>query len=104
MYGQNIGAAVCIGERDRDRHLAAQRGVWRLELDNFDDQLVPHELHEAAVNVSVCALVLPVPAGAPYVSEILNEPPSRGSNACTWLVIPVGTIHVATARASRSTR
>ena len=39
-----------------------------------------------------------------YVSEIRNEPPSRASNACTWLVMPVGTIHVATTRASRSAR
>jgi hypothetical protein len=36
------------------------------------------------------------------VSEILNDPPSRASNECTRLVMPVGTIHVATARASRS--
>jgi len=55
-------------------------------------------------NVSVCAVVLPTPVGASYVSEIRNEPPSRGSNACAWLVMPVGTIHVATARASSSAR
>jgi hypothetical protein len=52
--------------------------------------------------VSVCAVVLPVPVGASYLSEIRNPP--RASNACTWLVMPVGTIHVATARASRSAR
>src|SRR5207244_1213664 len=46
--------------------------------------------------VSVCAVVLPVPVGASYVSEIRNEPPSRGSNVCTWLVMPVGTIQIAT--------
>jgi hypothetical protein len=50
--------------------------------------------------VSVCAVVLPVAVGASYVSEIRNEPSSRASNACTWLVMPAGTIHVATARAS----
>lgn len=55
-------------------------------------------------NVSVRAVVLPTLFGASYVSEIRNEPPSRASNACTWLVMPVGTIHVATARASRSAR
>src|SRR5688572_23240311 len=54
--------------------------------------------------VSVCAVVLPVPVAASYVSEIRNEPPSRGLKACTWLVMPVGTIHVATARALRSAR
>jgi hypothetical protein len=55
-------------------------------------------------NVSLCAVVLPVPVGASYVSEIRNEPPSRASNPCTWLVMPVGTIQVATARASSSAR
>jgi hypothetical protein len=54
--------------------------------------------------VSVWAVVLPVPVGSSYVSEIRNEPPSRASNACTWLVIPVGTFQVATARGSRSAR
>jgi hypothetical protein len=54
--------------------------------------------------VSVCAFVLLAPVGASYVSEIRNEPPSRASNAWTWLVMPVGTFHVATARASRSAR
>jgi len=33
VHGDHFGAAVCIGERDRDRHLAAQRGICRLELD-----------------------------------------------------------------------
>jgi hypothetical protein len=33
------------------------------------------------------------------VREIRNEPPSCGSKSCTWLVIPFGTIHFATARA-----
>jgi len=61
VHGEDVSAAVCIGERDRDRHLAAQRGIR-------------------------------------------NEPPSRGSNAGTWLVMPAGTIHVATARASSSAR
>jgi hypothetical protein len=43
-------AAVRIGERDRDRHLAAKCGVCRLELDHFDNLLVRHELHEAAMD------------------------------------------------------
>jgi hypothetical protein len=45
---------------------------------------------------------LPVPVGASYVSEIRNLPPSRASNASTWLVTPVGTIQVAIAFASTS--
>jgi hypothetical protein len=49
VHGEDIGAVVCIGERDRDRHLAAQRGICRLELDHFDNLLVRHELHEAAM-------------------------------------------------------
>jgi hypothetical protein len=47
---------------------------------------------------------LPGAVGESYVSEIRNEPPSRASNACTWLVMPAGTIHIATARASSSAR
>ncbi len=43
-----------------------------------------------------------MPVGASAVNEIRNVPPSRGSNACTWLDIPSGTIHVATACASTS--
>jgi hypothetical protein len=27
LHGEDIGATVCIGERDCDRHLAAQRGI-----------------------------------------------------------------------------
>ena len=46
----------------------------------------------------MCAVDLPLQVGASYLSEIRNEPPSRASNTCTWLVMPVGTIHVATAR------
>src|SRR6266853_2298727 len=54
--------------------------------------------------VSVCAVVLPVPVSASYVSEIRNEPPSRASIVCTWHVIPSGTFHFATALASSSAR
>ena len=49
MHSEDIGAAVCISKRDRDRHLATQRGICRLELDHFDNLLVRHELHEVAV-------------------------------------------------------
>jgi len=52
--------------------------------------------------VSVWAVVLPVPVGASYVSEIRNEPSSLASNSCTWLDMPVGTLHVAIAPASTS--
>ena len=55
-------------------------------------------------NVSVCALVLPAVVGSSYVSEIRNVPPSRASNAWTWLVIPSGTIHCWTASASSRAR
>jgi len=55
VHGEDIGAAAWIGERDRDRHLAVQRGICRLELHHFDNLLVRHELHEAAVvRVGVC--------------------------------------------------
>jgi hypothetical protein len=47
VYGEDLGAAVGISERDRDRHLAAQRGITRLELDDFDHLLVRNERHEA---------------------------------------------------------
>jgi hypothetical protein len=62
-----------VGGRARDRHLAAQRGVRRLERDDFDDPLVRHELDEAAV--------LPVPAGASSVSETRAGPGTRGPGA-----------------------
>ena len=42
-----------VGEGDRDRHLAAQRRIGRLELVHFDDLLVWHELSEVA-EVRVC--------------------------------------------------
>jgi hypothetical protein len=48
--------------------------------------------------------VLPTPVGASYVREIRNEPPSLASKTWIRLVIPVGTIHVATALASSSAR
>lgn len=38
-----------IGERDRDRHLAAQRRIGRLESDYFHNSLVRYELHEATL-------------------------------------------------------
>ena len=50
MHGEDIGAAVCIVERIRDRHLAAQHGICRLELDHLDNLLVRHDLHEATVD------------------------------------------------------
>jgi hypothetical protein len=40
VHGQDIGAAVCIGESDRDRHLAAQCRICRLELDDFESRIV----------------------------------------------------------------
>ena len=40
--------------------------------------------------------------GASYVREIRNEGPSRALNPYSLLVMPVGTIHVATARIERS--
>lgn len=79
VHGADIGATVGIGERDRDGHLATQCGTCRLELDRSDYLLVRHESHEAAVYVSVCSVVLPVPVGSSSVSEIRNAPPSRAS-------------------------
>lgn len=46
MHGDDLGAAAGVGELERDRHLAAHRGIGGLELD---DLLVRHELHEPAV-------------------------------------------------------
>src|SRR5260370_39222394 len=44
VYADNLGAAVCIPQRDRDRHFAAQHRIRRFELVHFDDLLVRHEL------------------------------------------------------------
>jgi hypothetical protein len=49
VYTDHVGASVCIVEGDRDRHLAAQRGICRFELVYLDEELVRHELDEAAV-------------------------------------------------------
>src|SRR5213593_4684780 len=50
-----------LDERDRDRHLAAQRGICGLELDHFDNPFVRHELHEAAaVRVGVRGRLAPL--------------------------------------------
>jgi hypothetical protein len=89
MHGEDLGAGVCIGERVRDRHLAAQRWVCRLELNHLETCSFVKSFTKRPWNVSVCAVVLPVPVGASYVSEMRNEPPSRGSNACTWRLMHV---------------
>jgi hypothetical protein len=34
VQGEDFSSAVCIGERGRDGHLAAHRGIRRLELDH----------------------------------------------------------------------
>jgi hypothetical protein len=47
VHGEHLGAATGIGERDR--HLAAQCGISRFELDHFDDPFVRHERHETIV-------------------------------------------------------
>jgi hypothetical protein len=49
VQSEEISAAVCIGEHDRDRHLAPHRGIVRLELVHFDNLLVGHELREVTV-------------------------------------------------------
>jgi hypothetical protein len=46
---EDLGAAVGIGQCDRDRYLAAQRRIARLELNGFDYLLVRHQPHKAAV-------------------------------------------------------
>ena len=43
-------------------------------------------------------------AASSYVNDMRNVPPSHASNACTWLVMPVGTFHFAIAVGSRSAR
>lgn len=49
MHAEDIGAAVCVGERGRDGHLAARRWIGCLELDHFHNLFVLHEPGEAAV-------------------------------------------------------
>src|SRR5574341_408110 len=49
MYGEHIRAAPRISERERDHHLAAHRGIGRLELHHFDHLLIWYELYEVAV-------------------------------------------------------
>src|SRR5215208_3106080 len=49
MYTEHVGPAIGVAERDRDRHLTVQRGICRFELVYLDEQLVWHELDEAAV-------------------------------------------------------
>ena len=57
-----------------------------------------------AVYVSLSALVLPVPVGALYVSEIRIEPPSRALEVCTSSHTVLGTIHGATAHCTSLNR
>jgi hypothetical protein len=104
VHCDEFGSAIRIGQGDRNRHLALQRRIRGLELDRFDNLLVRHEPEEATVMVSVCGVVVPVPVGASYVRETRNMPPSRASNMWTTLLMPGGTIHFATAPASRSER
>ena len=49
MQGEEIGATIGIGELDRDRHLAAERGIHGLELVHFHDLLIRDQLQEAAI-------------------------------------------------------
>ncbi len=49
MYGDHVGAAVCISERERHHHFAAHRGIGRLELHHFDHLVIWYELDEVAV-------------------------------------------------------
>jgi hypothetical protein len=77
VHGEDIGAAVCIGEHVPDRHLAAQRGICRFELDYFDNLLVPHQLHEAAVEGVGVRGRLAAPVGVSYV--FATAPASRSA-------------------------
>lgn len=55
MHRDDVGAIVRVGERDGNRHLAAQRRIRRLELDHFDNLFIRHEFHEmTGVRVGVC--------------------------------------------------
>ena len=49
VHDQDVSAAVGIGERGRDRHGAAERGICGLELEHFDYLLVRYEPGEVAV-------------------------------------------------------
>ena len=110
MDGYDVGAAVGIGERDRDRHLALHRRIFRLELDNFHNLLVWYELDEAAVvrigvrtglaDPSGCVVGERDPEGAAFATacslRIARYTFRRG--AFTWRVMRVEL----TARVSRS--
>ncbi len=100
VHPEDVGAAVHIG----DRHLALHRGVGRLEFDHLDDPLVRHELHEPPVESVRVRGRLARPSRRVVDERDAEGATPRASNACTWLVMPVGTIHFATACASRSAR
>jgi len=55
VHAEEIGAAICVGERGRERHLALQCGIRRFKLVDFDNLLVWNELHKTAVG-SMCDL------------------------------------------------
>ena len=91
MRPDQVGAALRIGERVRDRHLTTHRRIVGLELDDLH-HLVRDEAHEAAVE-RVGVLVTAQPVAGSVRREISNVPPSCGSNTWIPLVIPSGTIH-----------
>lgn len=56
MHREEIGAAVCIGERNRNRHLAVHRGILRLELVYFNDSHAPVAEFVPVVEIPVSAV------------------------------------------------
>ena len=65
----------------------SKAGIGRLELKQFDDLLLQHELHKPAVLRVSVGRRLDGRLGSPYVSEIRNGPPSRGSKRVHGLVM-----------------
>ena len=82
-------------------HLATQCRICRLELDNFNNQLVRHKLYETSVErVGMRGRL--AGRGRRVVGERDAERATfAGVERMHVAVMPVGTIHVATARASR---
>jgi hypothetical protein len=105
--GEHICSAARIRKRERDHHLAAHCGIGRLEFHHFDHLRIGYELDELAM-VRIGARGRLASPGRLVVRERDSEQPTfasmaRASKECPWLVMAIGTIHVATACGSNST-
>jgi hypothetical protein len=55
VHGEQVGTAVAISKRHRDRHLAAKRRVSGLELVHFDNLLVWYKASRSVRGTCRCA-------------------------------------------------